>query len=97
MILKIVWTDEAEESFDEIFQYLCRKWSLDVAQNFAQRVDDMIKVISEKPRIFKQSRTKLVYQALVSKQVSLFYLLKDENLILLSFWDNRQDPDKIDY
>lgn len=97
MIKQVLWTTEAEDSFDEIFEYLSRKWSQSVAQDFALRVNELIGIISKKPRIFKRSKSKLVYQALVTKQVSLFYVVKDEQLILLSFWDNRQDPEKIDY
>jgi hypothetical protein len=48
---------------------------------------------------FESSKKKYVYKGFVTKHNSLFYKVnpRKKEIILLSFWDNRKDPQKRPY
>lgn len=97
MGLEIKWTEEAEETFDHIITYLQKKWSAKEVQVFIKKTDQTLHHISKFPNSFKQSRSKKVRKALITKQNSLLYRVRSTRIELLSFWDNRFDPKKLKY
>ncbi|ALO14054.1 Plasmid stabilization system protein [Salinivirga cyanobacteriivorans] len=99
MALKIKWTEEAEETFDAVIEYLENKWTEKEARNFAQKTNKVIEQIQKNPYQFKASAVENVRKALVTKHNSLFYNVNEEDSIieLYSFWDNRKDPGKLQY
>ena len=57
------------------------------------KAEKVILLIAENPFMYKVTTIdKTVRIALISKQTSLFYQVKDESIDLLFFWDNRQEP-----
>ncbi len=99
MAFKIRWSEEAEESFDDVIQYLENKWTDKEIRNFVQKANKVIRQIQDSPYQFKGSTVESVRKALVNKHVSLFYNVneKDNIIILYSFWDNRKDPNKLQF
>jgi|ERR1035437_7676161 plasmid stabilization system protein ParE len=95
MGLEIKWTEEAEETFDSIITYLHKKWTVREIQKFIKKVNETLYHISEFPNSFKQSKSKKVRKALLTKQNSLLYRVHPTRIELLSFWDNRFDPKKL--
>jgi hypothetical protein len=49
--------------------------------------------------MFKSSSKKNIRAGIIIPQINLFYRISenDKTIILLSFWDNRQDPRKRKY
>ncbi len=82
MAAEIRWTPEATETFQSIIVWLEQQWNE--------------REISEYPEMFKASSKRDIRIAKITAQINLFYKIhKSENTIaLLSFWDNRQDPEK---
>jgi hypothetical protein len=65
---------------------------------FFDKVDHLLKIISDNPEIFPEINKKnKVRRCVIVKQISLYYKIKDDQkqVDLLTFWDNRQDPEKL--
>lgn len=91
--MKVVWSENAEITFDMIVLYIEAKFGVFSAKKFIAKVDSVILSISNQPYIYKSSSfNDNVRKATVTKQCSLFYEINQETIQLLYFWDNRQEP-----
>jgi plasmid stabilization system protein ParE len=95
MALKIVWTKRAERKFDSLLEYLLEEWGEQVTKNFAQKVYSFLDLLSEFPGLGTiENEEKGIRGFTIVKQVNLFYTVKENQIILLNFFDNRQNPEK---
>jgi plasmid stabilization system protein ParE len=99
MAYKIRWTKEANETFDKIIEYLENRWTGREIVNFINKTNQILKQISEHPEMFKSSSKMKIRMGIITKQTSIFYQIDIQNktIVLLSFWDNRQDHSKQKY
>jgi plasmid stabilization system protein ParE len=97
MALKIKWSVKAKFNYDNVLSYLDENWSKKEVENFIKKTESILNIISHQPYIFKAASHKKVRKAILGKQNSLFYLVLDSEVYLLSFWDNRMDPKKNKY
>ena len=95
MALKITWSKRAEKNFEKIQEYLLAEWGEKVAIAFTKKVFDFLDILSEFPEIGTiENNEKGIRGFTIVKQVNLFYRIKENNIILLTFFDNRQNPKK---
>lgn len=94
--MKIIWSDEAENSLDEILDYLEDEFSQKVASKFKEEVHRLIQLLKENPYLFPVFAYKNIRKAVIHKYTSLFYQIdSDKNEIsLLSFFQSRQNSNK---
>lgn len=92
MSLSVEWTDEAKETFDSIVSLIERKWSDKEIRSFVQRTQKIISLIADQPYMYKASLNNNVRQVVITPQTSMFYQINAEFIIILFFWDNRQEP-----
>jgi plasmid stabilization system protein ParE len=99
MALKIRWSPEADTTFSAIINYLKSEWSEKEIRNFVRKTLKLLGQITENPKMFKASGVEEIRKAVIGRHNSLFYLIdeKEGNIILLSFWDNRQNPANLKY
>lgn len=91
--MKVVWSENAEITFDLIVVYIESEFGVKSAKKFIIKVDSVIHSISNQPYIYKSSSfNNKVRKAAINKQCSLFYEINKETIQLSYFWDNRQDP-----
>ncbi len=95
MALEIKWSKRADKSFDKIIEYLEDNWSENVVKAFVQKLYDFLELLSEFPEIgAMQYPEKSIRGFTLTKQVNVFYKIKADTIIILDFFDNRQDPKK---
>jgi plasmid stabilization system protein ParE len=94
MAYKIRWTKEANETFDKIIKYLENRWTDREIVNFVNKTNQILTQISKHPEMFKSSSKMKIRMGIITRQTSFFYQIdnQDKIIVLLSFWDNRQDP-----
>ncbi|MGE5339943.1 MAG: type II toxin-antitoxin system RelE/ParE family toxin [Candidatus Omnitrophota bacterium] len=98
MAYEIEWTENAREDLKRIIEYIRDEWSINVAEKFIDKVDSILEIISDSPYIGMASiKRKGVRQILITRHNRLFYRLMNNKIILLSFFDTRQDPGKSIY
>jgi plasmid stabilization system protein ParE len=95
MALEILWTKRAEKKFDQILIYLLDEWGEKVTKAFVRKVYDFLDILSEFPEIGSvENISKNIRGFTIIKQVSIFYKVKDNQIIILLFFNNRQNPRK---
>jgi len=95
MALEIYWTTRANKKFDSILEYLLSEWNVKIAKNFVKKVFDFLDILAEFPELGTlENENKNIRGFTLIKQINLFYTIREGKIILLDFFDNRQDPDK---
>ena len=93
MALEIYWTKRADKNFDKIIEYLLNEWGENVSHAFVKKVYDFLDILAEFPEIGTiENRKKGIRGFAIVKQVNVFYRIIGNKIILLNFFDNRQDP-----
>ena len=93
MALVTRWTKEAEETFNEIIEYLENNWTEKEVQSFVRKAHKVIGQIENNPYQFKASSFHEIRKAFITKHNSMFYFVNEDDRVveLYTFWDNRQD------
>jgi len=95
MALKIFWSKRASLKFDQIISYLVDGWGEKSAEQFITKVFDFLEILSEFPEIGSlENKEKNIRAFTIVKQVNIYYRIKGDSIILILFFDNRQNPQK---
>jgi len=93
MALNIFWSKHADKSFDSIIAWLQSNWGEHSVSLFVKKVYEFLEIISEFPEIGSLENTDLNIRGFVIvKQITIFYQVRNEKIIILNFYDNRQRP-----
>jgi plasmid stabilization system protein ParE len=93
MALDVFYTPKAKETFVLVYNFISDKFSVKIANQFLNKAEKTIQLIAHQPLIYKSSAIdEQVRVAIFTKNTSLFYQVKDNAVILLFFFDNRQEP-----
>jgi plasmid stabilization system protein ParE len=94
---EIVFSKRATLKLEGLLHYLETEWSLKVKHSFIARLDNALFQIAKMPENCPVSHKKKgVYKCLVSKQTSLFYRINDKEIEIITLFDNRQKPSKLE-
>jgi plasmid stabilization system protein ParE len=95
MALEIKWSNRADNSFDQIINYLHAEWGDQVVQAFVRKTYDFLDILAEFPEIGSlQVQDKGIRGFTLIKQVIVFYKVKENSIVILDFFDTRQNPEK---
>jgi len=90
---EIIWTPYAVEDFEDIQEYLGRKFGEHSIRKFTLRVFGFLNILENHPKIgLLEIETKNIRSFVLSKQTTILYKVENEKIYLLSFFDNRQEP-----
>lgn len=91
--MQVFVTPRAERNFDSIVEYIKQKWGERTAKEFVQKVDEIFKLLQAYP-LMGQVESNDIRGFQLSRQTRIFYRIRDNKIIILSFFDVRQDPKK---
>jgi plasmid stabilization system protein ParE len=92
---KIVWTETAAKQRREILKYWTeRNKSTIYAKKLIEITAKHLKVISKTPEAFKETEIDDVRESAMG-HFSLYYKITPDQIIVMAFWDNRQDLKKL--
>ncbi len=95
MALEIYWTKRADKKFDKIIEYLLNEWDENVAKAFIKKVYDFLDILTDFPKIGTiENKGKGIRGFTIVKQINVFYRISGNRIILLNFFNNRQNPKK---
>jgi len=95
MALTIYWSKRADRKFDEIIEYLEIEWGEAVVSALIKKVYDFLDILVEFPEIGSiENIERNIRGFVIVKQLTLFYKIKNNEIILLNFFDNRQNTIK---
>ncbi|MDY7394052.1 type II toxin-antitoxin system RelE/ParE family toxin [Aureibaculum sp. 2210JD6-5] len=90
--MEIIWTSEAKKTFKQNVNYLKKEWPLKVVEGFVDSAYDAISKIQVHPKIGRYDKVWDCYKLIVVKQITLYYQIDKNKIVLISFWNNYQKP-----
>jgi plasmid stabilization system protein ParE len=91
--MQVFATPRAERHFDAIINYIKQKWGEKTAQQFVEKADEIFKLLKNYP-LMGQVEKDDIRGFQLSHQTRMLYRIKDEKIIILAFFDVRQNPNK---
>jgi plasmid stabilization system protein ParE len=92
MSLEVRWAKEAEFTFDSIVSLIKNNWGEQSSDRFILKTKKVLNSISQHPFMFPESGIDNIRKAVITRQSSVFYEVYSDKILLVFFWDNRQDP-----
>ena len=91
--MQVFVTARAEKNFDSIVDHIKQKWGEKTAKEFIQKVDEIFKLLKAYP-LMGQVENNDIRGFQLSRQTRVLYRIRDNKVIVLAFFDVRQDPNK---
>jgi len=91
--MQVYITPRAERNFDSIADYINQKWGEKTAKEFVQKIDKIFTLLKDYP-LMGQIENNDIRGFQLSRQTRILYRIRDNKIIILSFFDVRQDPNK---
>jgi len=93
MALTIKWSKHADRKFDQIIEYLEEEWGENVTRAFVKKTYEFLDLLVDFPEIGSvENSVRQIRGFVLVKQVTIFYKLKANYIVILNFYDNRQRP-----
>ncbi len=93
--MQLIFTKRSKKSFNRIEKIIEKRWGNVVASAFRQKVLDFFKILENYPEIGRlEIKEKRIYAYCLTKQTTIFYRIKGEQIIVLVFFDTRKNPSK---
>lgn len=92
---RILWTDNALLELKKTVDYLEQNWTERELSKLAKELEKTLQLISQNPYLFQASDVKNeVRRAVILTFNSMYYRVLKNDVEILSFFSNRQSPDK---
>jgi plasmid stabilization system protein ParE len=92
---KILCTDFALKELEKTIKYLEKNWTEKELRNLAESIDEKLALISQNPNSFQISDYKKdIRRVVILTYNTLYYRFENEQIEIISFFSNRQNPKK---
>lgn len=86
------------ERLDDIVEYLDITWGKVIKKNFLSEITRCLKLISITPDLFPLFEdSQEVRQCLITYYNTMYYRVKNNQIQILTIWDNRMDPQTLKF
>jgi len=93
--MKILFTKIAEKKYRSIRNHIEAEWGEKVAFAFDQKTIDFLELLKIFPEMgVKEVQEKQIRSFLLTHQTRIFYRIKQEHIVVLTFFDTRQHSNK---
>ena len=91
--MKVYLSKQAEFKLDLILIYLLEEWNLKVKDDFIALLREKIIQISTLPNSCPKSKVnKEIFKCVLTKRITLYYRINNNDVEIITFFDNRQNP-----
>ena len=91
---EIRWTDYALEELEQTIHYLENHFSEKEIKKLARKIESITEIISQNPFAFPKSDKQPIYKVVILKYNSMYYRISENEVQIVSFFSNRQNPNK---
>jgi len=91
---KIHWTPNALDELAQTIEYLQKNFTEKELSKLALKIEETVQLISQNPELFQKSDTKDIRRVVILKFNIMYYRVQDNKIQILSFFSNRQNPNK---
>jgi len=93
MSFEIKFSPKAESTFDDLVTQLEQRWGGKFVDKFKDKVSKTLDLISETPYVYPIApENSILRKCILHKNCSMLYRIYNDNIEIIYFWDNRQDP-----
>ncbi len=93
MVKRINWTLNAREDLRSVLQYLQQDWPIETTLGFLQKLTDKLSMLQQFPELGRgYTESDSIRSLVLIKQISIYYLYKEEQITVLGLFDTRQNP-----
>ena len=89
--MKIFLTRRAEKDYYSIKDYITQEWGDKTTETFTKKADEIFQLLERFPEV-GPVENKDIRGFQLSKQTRILYRIREQKIIILSFFDVRQDP-----
>jgi plasmid stabilization system protein ParE len=98
MVRVVVWSKNADRNFDFLIDYLSAEWGDSLTKAFVKRTFDFLDLLVDFPEIGSvENASRQIRGFVLTKQITVFYKVKGNRVVILNFYNNRQNPNKRPY
>jgi len=95
---KILWTDHALDEPEATVAYIRGNFSEREVRRLGDKIESTLSLILAEPKMFPETRHRNgVRKAVVMRLNNMYYRIVGNNIEILSFFSNRQDPRSNEY
>ena len=91
---KILWTDHALSELGKTIEYLESNFPGKQLEKLSQKIESVVNLISQNPGLFSKSDMQGIYRVTILKFNTMYYRVQGDHIEILSFFSNRQSPQK---
>jgi plasmid stabilization system protein ParE len=92
---ELIFTERSLKDIKNISEFITAKWSIRVNLMFLNKLKSNFDLLLINPEIFPPIEQKKLSKCVVSKQTTIFYKIEKNQIIIVSVFDTRQNPLKI--
>ena len=90
----VYWSSLAEETYLNILQFIIQKWSVKEAEEFDQKVENLISKLKHHKDLCPPSKShRKLRKCVITYQTSLIYQFHNNSIEIITFIDNRSNQD----
>ncbi len=97
MAYQIKYNDSFLKEAPRIANWLEKKWSKKVADNFSKKLNDKINSLALNPYACSSTHKKDVRKLVITKYNKIYYRVRGNIITILIIFDTRQNPKKNKY
>lgn len=91
----IIWTRTADLQLAGVLMYWAqRNKSISFSQKLLNQISKTTGQIAENPLLYRSTNVDNIRTASI-QNFSIYYKFTEEQITVVAFWDNRQDPQKL--
>lgn len=90
--MKVIWTQTALDSFEEITDYIFERFTVKEVNDFIDKSEERIYMILQNNSIGLQYKKTAYRQLFIAEQTYLFYRIDTDVIYLSLFWNNAKNP-----
>ena len=91
---KILWTNHALKELKQTYEYLEIHFTSRELEKLSSELEHTLKLISQNPELFPICDSRKIRKVVILKFNSLYYRVHNNQVEILSFFSNRQHPNK---
>jgi plasmid stabilization system protein ParE len=93
--IEVVWTEKAMTDFYQIISFLEKVWNDKTIERFIGETNKALEKIQSHPFTFTHSAETKIYKRKINRYITLYFIIDSYKIVLLSFFDGRQNPDNL--
>jgi len=93
---KLMWSNWALADLKKIMNYLAEEWTQREIKIFVGKLDKRLTLISANSNLFpKTTKRRNVRKSVLTKQTVIYYEAVENQVIIITLFDSRQNPEKL--